>query len=156
MAVAERLKTYLDDQDIEHEVLLHPHTGSSMETAEAAHISGERLAKAVVVRDEEGYLMVVIPSTHHVDLNVLHRQLGRLVGLATEAELARLFPDCEPGAVPALGVAYGLETVWDRALAEEPEIYFEGGDHELAVRVDGGQFRRLMGDAQQGRFSHHL
>lgn len=37
-----------------------------------------------------------------------------------------IFHDCEPGAVTALGAAYGLKVVLDDSLASEPEIYFEG------------------------------
>jgi Ala-tRNA(Pro) deacylase len=156
MPVAETLRNYLGSHGVNYEVVLHQHTGSSMETAEAAHIPGERLAKAVLVEDDNGYLMVIVPSTHHVDLGILHKALERPLGLATEAELAELFPDCEPGAIPALGPAYGIAAVWDSALAQEPEVYFEGGDHELVIRVSSEQFRQLLADAPQGRFSHHL
>lgn len=156
MPVAETLKTYLDSRGIDHEVVLHPHTDSSMKTAEAAHIPGKRLAKAVVLEDEQGYVMVVAPSVHHIDLGVLHKQLGRRLGLAIESELPNLFPDCEPGAVPALGEAYGIETLWDSALAEEPEIYLEGGDHQLLVRISAEHLQKLLSAVRQGRFSHHL
>ncbi len=156
MPVAQTLRNYLSSHGVDYEIVRHQHTGSSMETAEAAHIPGERLAKAVLVEDDNGYLMVIVPSTHHVDLGVLHKTFERPLGLATEAELTKLFPDCEPGAMPALGQAYGIATVWDSALANEPEIYLEGGDHELVIRVSGERFRQLLADAPQGRFSHHL
>lgn len=156
MPVAKTLRNYLTSHGVNYEIVRHPHTGSSMETAQATHISGERLAKAVLVEDDTGYLMVIVPSIHHVDLGVLHKTLERPLGLATEAELAKLFPDCEPGAIPALGPAYGIATVWDSALAQEPEIYLEGGDHEVVIRISGEQFRKLLADAPQGSFSHHL
>ena len=57
MPVAEKLKTFLDLRGIDHEVLVHPLTHSSMETAQAAHIKGRKLAKGVVVRDDRGYLL---------------------------------------------------------------------------------------------------
>jgi Ala-tRNA(Pro) deacylase len=156
MAIASKLKNYLLSQGVDYKVSFHSHTGSSMETAQTAHIPGKQLAKAVVVKDEQGYLMVVIPSAYHVDLGALHRELQRPLGLATEAELKELFPDCETGAIPALGPAYGMETVWDRTLSAEPEIYFEGGDHEMVIQVSGEQFRRLMRAARPGQFSRHL
>jgi prolyl-tRNA editing enzyme YbaK/EbsC (Cys-tRNA(Pro) deacylase) len=55
--------------------------------------------------------------------------------LATEAKLKYLLKDCEPGAVPPLGAAYGLETVWDDSLLEQSDTYFEAGDHETLVHM---------------------
>ena len=149
MPVSEKLKTYLDLRNIDHEVLVHPLTHSSMETAQAARIKGRKLAKGVVVRDERGYLLVVLPAAKHVDLDALNAQLDRQLQLVPEAELNALFPDCRPGAIPAIGQPYGLDTAWDSALADEEEIYFEAGDHEIAVRVNGEQFRRLLADARR-------
>jgi len=156
MAIADTLRDYLDNHSVAYEVVRHPRSGSSMETAEFAHIPGGRLAKALVLKDTEGYLMVVIPAVHHVELGTLHKSLGRELRFVPETELAELFPDCAVGAVPALGPAYGLETVWDSALIHEAEIYFEGGDHETAVKLTSDQFRRLMTGERQGRFSHHF
>jgi Ala-tRNA(Pro) deacylase len=149
MPIAEKLKTFLDLQNIDHEVLVHPLTHSSMETAQSAHIKGRKLAKGVVVRDERGCLLVVLPATKHLNLDMLGAQLDRRLQLVPESALAALFPDCRPGAIPALGEPYGLDAVWDSALAAEDEIYFEAGDHEIAVRVSGKQFQQLLANARQ-------
>ena len=42
----------LADQGIDYEVVSHRHTLSSSQTAQACHVSGDCLAKAVVVKDE--------------------------------------------------------------------------------------------------------
>ena len=34
--------------------------------------------------------------------------------------------DCEPGAVPPLGAAYGLDVVVDDSLTDHSDVYFEG------------------------------
>ena len=73
--------------------------------------------------------------------------------LATEEEAAGLFADCEAGAIPALGTAYGIETMLDESLDDEPVLYFEAGDHEHLVRLDSGAFFRLLGDCRRGQFS---
>ena len=49
--------------------------------------------------------------------------------MANEEQIETLFIDCEPGAVPALGAAYGLKVIVDDSLAKEPEVFLEGGDH---------------------------
>jgi Ala-tRNA(Pro) deacylase len=68
------------------------------------------------------------------------------VGLASEEEIAELFPDCEAGAVPAMAEAYGLECMVDESLDELKDVYIEGGDHRSVVHLKGRQFRKLMKD----------
>lgn len=156
MAIAARLQAYLAQQGINFDVVAHSHTGSSTETAQAAHIPGDRIAKAVMVEDEAGYVMVVIPSTHRLQLGRLHKALGRELGLATESELTALFQDCERGAIPPVGGAYGIETVVDEALMNQPDLYLEAGDHEQLIHLSGDQFRTLMRNAPNEQYSEHV
>ena len=109
MGMAAKLESYLTRMGLEYELLEHPYSNTSMMTARQAHIHGDQLAKGVVLEDEEGYLLAVIPSTHRLQLGVLHNMTHRRLGLATERELGSLFEDCELGAVPAAGDAYGSE-----------------------------------------------
>ncbi|MEJ2693328.1 MAG: YbaK/EbsC family protein [Candidatus Thiodiazotropha sp.] len=148
MSIADTVKNYMEGQSVPYEVISHRHTHSSGESAGAAHIESDHLAKAVIVKEDDDYLMVVVPSDYRVHLGKLHRLLGRSVGLATESELGQLFPDCEGGAIPPLGVAYRLITLVDSALLSQREIYFESGDHEHLIKVSGEQFTHLLGDAE--------
>ena len=155
MAIASTVSNYLAEHDVAYDVLTHPHTATSGESAQAAHVPGTRLAKSVVLEDEQGYLMVVLPSNRQINLGELHRQLNRNLGLATEGELGSLFNDCEIGALPAMGPAYGMETVVDDELAEQSDIYFEAGDHEQLIHVSAETFQTLLGEsARHDRFSH--
>ena len=152
-----RIQDYLAQESIAYEVVAHPHTRTNMQTAAAARVPGERLAKGVVVEDDQGYVLAVLPSTHHLQLGVLGRQLHRhQVRLATEADLSGLFGDCELGAVPPIGAAYGLPMVVEEDLAAQPEIFFEVGDHEHLIHLTQGEFARLFANAPQGHFSRHM
>ena len=79
MAVAPTVQRYLTDEEVPFKVLSHPLTQTSSETAHASHISGDRIAKAVLLRDGDGYLLAVVPATHHVRLELVDRWLGRSV-----------------------------------------------------------------------------
>lgn len=157
MAMAETLTRYLQAQDASYDLLHHAHTATSMEAAQAAHIPGDQLAKTVLLEDDGGYLVAVLPATHRIDLGELHRQLNRQLGLATESEMSQLFMDCELGAVPPIGPAYGIDTIVDDSLAEQIEVYFDAGDHEQLVHVSGETFSNLLGnDVAYASFSHHV
>jgi len=147
MSIANTVKDYLAGNSVDYELITHAHSHSSRDSANAAHVTFKHLAKAVIVKEDETFLMIVVPSDHHVHLGRLHHLLGQDVGLATEQELVSLFPDCEGGAIPPLGSAYRLKTLVDSSLLEQPEVFFESGDHEHLVKVTGEQFSRLLRDA---------
>ena len=65
----------------------------------------------------------------------------------------RFFPDCQPGALPPFGAAYGLPTLVDRSLETLPVIFFEAGDHETLVRMDGQVFLGLLQGATLGEIA---
>jgi Ala-tRNA(Pro) deacylase len=156
MAIASTVSKYLAEYDVPYDVMGHTHTATSAESAAVSHVPGNRLAKSVVLEDDEGYLMVVLPASRRLDLSELQRQLKRNLELASEYELGNLFSDCEIGALPAIGPAYGLETLVDDAIAEQPEIYFEAGDHEQLIHVSAEVFETLMGETiRHGNFSHY-
>lgn len=156
MAIAQTLKTFLDGHGVEYEVVKHSHTPSANRSAEAAHVPGDTIAKAVVLENAGHHLVAALPATRRLKLGRLHQTLGEHVGLATEAEMAELFPDCERGAVPALGSAYGMETLLDDTLANQDDIYIEGGDHESLIHLSGEAFRRVLGRVRHGDFSAHI
>ena len=155
MTIAASVYDYLSHEGIRYDMLLHPNTQDSAHSAQAAHVPGDRLAKCVVLEDENGYLMAVLPASHRLDLQAVREELNRPVELATEREIIALFSDCEPGAVPPLAPAYGFDAVVDQSLGDLPDVYFEAGDHESLVHVSGSDFMRLMSDAPHRHISHH-
>jgi Ala-tRNA(Pro) deacylase len=89
-----------------------------------------------------------------VGVETLSRRLGRELQLVDENRIAPIFKDCDVGAIPPLGPAYGMETVVDDRLVGQREVYFEAGDHEDLVCVSGEQFLALLKEAQHAAFSH--
>ncbi len=156
MAIASRVEDYLLERGVTYDVITHPHSNNSMQTAQFAHVRGDRVAKSVVLEDDSGFVMAVLPSTCHVRLGLLSRQFNRNLRLATEHELSDLFADCELGAIPAVGLAYGMTTVVDDSLAAEPEIFFEAGDHEKLIRLKRDDFGALMQHAEHARFATRI
>jgi Ala-tRNA(Pro) deacylase len=153
MAIAPRLKWFLDARGVPYEVLHHPPTHSSHETARSARVAPRQLAKPVLLEDALGYVLAVVPASHRVDLRRLGMQLHRDLELATEGEVASLFPDCDRGAMPPVGSAYRIATVYDDALTETDEVWFEAGDHEDVVRMRTSTFLALLAGCLHGRFS---
>jgi Ala-tRNA(Pro) deacylase len=152
MTIAVRLCGFMTDHHIQYELCSHPYSHSSAETARLAHVPMDRLAKSVVLEDDDGYVIAVLPANRRVHLGELRRLLDRHLHLASEADLVRLFDDCTPGAVPPVGQAYGLPTIMEESLTEAPEVYFEAGDHTALVHLSPDQFLSLMQGAVRTHF----
>lgn len=152
--IPSRLSSYLAQRDIQYDVCAHQHSSTSAQSARTANVPAHELAKSVIVEDDEGCLMAVVPADRMVRLRELSRMLGRShLRLADEDRITELFTDCERGAVPALGMAWGLDTVVDEELESCPTVYIEGGDHERLLRMSHAQFHALMVPARHGQFT---
>jgi Ala-tRNA(Pro) deacylase len=151
MGIAITLAQYLMERGVPYDVIEHPHTQTASQSAAASRVPPDRIAKAVVLKGEDGFMLAVLPASRHIQFGELRKELGRDVDIAKEEQIETLFVDCESGAVPALGGAYGLKVIVDESLANQPEMYLEGGDHSSLVHISGAAFRELLADAQHPR-----
>ena len=156
MGVATTLQDYLESRGIAYEVVEHPHTDSAMRAAEAAHVPGDQVAKPVLLGDDHSYLLAVIPATHRLELDRLNQMMARSLEMLPEDEIEATFSDCEKGAIPAIGEAYGVDVVVDPSLMHLADVYFESGDHEHLIHMHGEDFRGLMEHVPRAHVSHHL
>ncbi len=155
MAIPETVKSFLDQNKIGYELVPHPKTYSSKESAAAADIREDHIAKAVILEDSQGIVMAVIPGDAWVKFHAINSELNRTLELASEEVSKEIFQDCAIGAIPPFGFAYGLETVVvDEELTSLANVYFEAGDHKNLVHVSGESFKRLQSGARHGYFSH--
>lgn len=140
-----RLAETLTREGVRFEVVNHREVYTAQERAAACHITGRHLTKVVMVRDGDWFAIAVLPATGYLDLPELRRVTGRpRLTLATEAEFARLFPDCEVGAMPPFGHLYGgIPVFLDRTVAQQSELIFEGGTHHEEVRIPMGAYLKL-------------
>ncbi len=153
MSISHRLTDYLDGQGTEYEICEHEPSRTSAETARSAHVPPGQLAKSVLLEDDSGCMLAVVPSDKSVMLGQLSEMLGRKrLHLCDEQRIASMFDDCVPGAVPPVGMAWGVETIVDDELDASDVVYLEGGDHERLLRMSAEQFRELMSPALHGHF----
>lgn len=153
MNALHKIERFLDDHLIPFDIIVHPHTHTSAETARAAGIDAGRLAKGVLLEGHDCQLVAMIPADQEIHLGKLGLDHGVEFSLADEKSVAALFSDCEPGVIPGLPNAWGVEIVWDDALMAKPDIYLEAGDHERLVHVETRYLREMFDDAPHCRFT---
>ena len=144
MTIAKRLTSFLEQHNIDYDVVSHPYSEGAVNTAHSACIPTRAMAKAVVLQDELGLLMATLPASHKLMLKWLNQSLDRRLKLVEEDFLQKLFSDCEPGAIPAMGQAWGIQTACDSDLDTVTDIYIEAGNHRELVRMHRTEFQKLM------------
>lgn len=126
-------------------MLDHRQAFTAQEVAAAQHVSGKDLAKVVMLRRGDEFIMAVLRAPDRVDLDHVRTLLkGSDLRLATEQEFAGLFPSCEPGAMPPFGNLYGLPVWVDETLAEDAGIVFNAGTHTQTVKMGYADFAHLV------------
>ncbi len=145
MAVLPRLQKFLEKNNVSYTHHVHPAVYTAREVASVENLPEHQVAKAVVFSGNEGYGMAVLPADYVVEMQELRAALGlKRVRLATEKELAELFPDCELGAMPPFGVLYELPTHLESSLADEEKIAFNAGTHRDVIYLRMADYKRLV------------
>ena len=128
---------FLEREDIPYEVVEHERTQTAVAEARAAGVPAADVAKTIVLRDDEGLRLAVIPASERLDMHKLNQALAsRGLRLLTEREIAKEFDEFEVGAVPPFGSMFDALELVDARLLEHDRILCGGGDHEHAVLVD--------------------
>jgi Ala-tRNA(Pro) deacylase len=141
----ERLTSYLDQQQVPYRHTTHPLAFTAREVARAEHMPERKLAKTIVFLADDRYGMAVLPADSLVDMQELRLVLDMpRLRLATEKELAALFPDCEVGAMPPLGALFDMPVYIDYSLTHEDEIAFNASTHRDVIHMKYVDFANVV------------
>ena len=142
---AKKLKEFLDNNKIKYTAIKHSPAYTAQEIAARSHISGQDMAKTVIVKINGKMAMTVLPASYKIDFEALMNVTGSAnVDLASEEEFKYMFPDCEIGAMPPFGNLYDLDVYVTKTLAEDEEISFNAGTHSELVHMKYKDFERLV------------
>jgi Ala-tRNA(Pro) deacylase len=142
---SQNLTRYLNDHRVKYTTITHTPAYTAQEIAAAAHVSGMKLAKSVVVKIDGKLCIFVEPANYKVNLKALQVQLGaHSVELAHEYEFEDTFPGCETGAVPPIGELFDVDVYVDDVIKYQDEIAFSAGNHSELVTMRYSDFEKLV------------
>ena len=146
MAIAQNLRNYLHSQDINFDVVFHPHCDSAFNSAKAAHIDLGQLAKAVMLHnaDHDRIIMAIVPANRQLQLRAISDLMYDHYELLSSKDIAAIFNDCSAGVVPSLGSAYDIEMIVDANSLGGGDVFIEAGDHESLIRLKQEDFQSLV------------
>ncbi|HEY4708197.1 MAG TPA: YbaK/EbsC family protein [Thermodesulfobacteriota bacterium] len=143
--IPKRIENALHERHVWYKELVHPEAYTAQEIAATLHVKGKELAKPVMVLSDGKLVMAVLPATWKVNFGKLKKVLGKKdVRLAREEEFKAMFPDCETGAEPPFGNLYDVQTLVDRSLTQDENIYFNAGTHYEAVEMKYKDFEEMV------------
>ena len=138
------LVKYLKSHKVKFQLRHHPARFTAQEVAAAEHITGEEVAKVVIVKADDRFAMFVLPATHIVEMPKVKALLkAKDVRLASETEMAQLCPGCEVGAMPPFGAEFDMDTYVEAHLAADEEILIPAATHEDSILMAWKDYARL-------------
>jgi Ala-tRNA(Pro) deacylase len=145
MTGKERLESFLREQRVPFESQQHPVAFTAQDVAASEHIPTMMMAKVAIAFADAHLVMLVLPSSHRVDLARVGRAIGATDAyLAGEREIAVAFPDCDVGAMPPFGNLYNIPVYVDRRLVEDNTIVFQAGTHTATISIKYADYARVV------------
>jgi Ala-tRNA(Pro) deacylase len=145
MAIPATIERFLSDHHVPFTPVPHRPAFTAQEEAAVTHTPGRAWAKTLVCLADHLPILVVLPADRFVDERRLREVTGASdVRLATEQEIAEMYPGIEVGALPPLGPLYAQRVYIDSMLVGQPEIAFHAGTHTDAVRMHTEDFISLV------------
>lgn len=119
-------------------------------------VSAANTARVVFLKDSIGKIQVVVPGNRLLDLNQLAHQFGRQFIALSPEELMRMKQALGLDDFPALPQLTRIESLVDRSLLDQDELYIQSGRNRTWLRLPSDQFRALTKHSLVGHFSSPL
>ena len=146
----------LDNEHVQYKVCLHTPAYTAQQMAQKEHVSGDNVAKPVIVNADGQDYMCVLPACCLIDFDALKSILqAQSIVLIDESRLKTIFPDCQIGAEPPFGSFYGMPTIMDDRLEKDEFIVFQSRSHEKAIRMDMDSYLKIE-QPRIASFSYHV
>jgi Ala-tRNA(Pro) deacylase len=142
--VTDRVEALLREAGVEFRLYSHAPVFTSAEAARVRGTTPEEGAKALLMKADAHFYLVVISGVLRVDNKALRRLLGvHGARFATAEELLQL-TGCRPGAVPPFGNLFGLPVLMDESLRRCEQVSFNAGSNSWSVTMRREDLERLI------------
>ncbi|MBV9124580.1 MAG: hypothetical protein JO112_14580 [Planctomycetes bacterium] len=142
-SVFQRLHDWLTTAGIPFTILHHEPVFTSEQAAAVRGTTLSSGAKALVVKSGDRFVLLVLPADRKLDNRKAREGLGvKPLRFATKEEVLHL-TGLQPGSIPPFGSLFGLPAYCDPALAQNPSINFNAGDHAVSMQMAYADYLNL-------------
>lgn len=153
MWIVKSVKQYLINQGIKFRVRQLPPFRDLAEAQRGGLLEEGSVVKTVLLHDDFGLIMVVLPAQNALDVPRLRQLLKRELAIVEEREHQHLLKGMHPHFTPPLCSAYGIKSIVDEEIIGHPRIFFPAGDNTHLIETDLQNFHLL---AQNATFLHGI
>ena len=133
--VLQRLTSNLNERGILYKKSEHEPVFTSAEAAAIRGVSLHSGAKALILKVDARFLMVVLPADLSLDSGLARTVLdSRKIRFADKEEVLQI-TGLAPGSIPPFGRLFGLSTYCDDRLADNEQINFNAGSHSVSIQM---------------------
>lgn len=155
MNIPDSVRSYLDQQQLAYQLLTYPPNTALGQVGEMLSLSYRRLMRAVLLQDQNGPLMAILPYSHILDFSLLCQFREVEPEPLYGAENQKFFQSrgCKGDSRPPLPGAFGIPALVDSSLPGEGDVYFESGSGDSLIKMTGRDFSNLLALACWGTFA---
>ncbi len=133
--IFERIKEIVDENKVTYQLQEHPPAYTSEQSAAYRKEPLKIGAKAMVLKTDTEFVMLVIPGDRKIDSTAVKRIFRtKNLRFASKEELMQI-TGLVPGAIPPFGSLFNTPMLVDKALLEEEYLAFNAGSLEKSIKM---------------------
>ncbi|KYK24245.1 hypothetical protein AYK26_06935 [Euryarchaeota archaeon SM23-78] len=144
MTAFDKIKAFLDENNVSYEFKKHEPVRTS---EEAAAVRGDDIkigAKAMILKADNKFVMLVLSAAKRIDSKRVKEILNvKSLRFATPDEVMEK-TGCEPGGVPPFANVFGLDLLVDKSITQNEFMAFNAGERTKSLKIKTQDYLRLL------------
>ena len=144
MSAFEKLKSFLDENKVSYEYKEHEEVRTSEEAAKARGEDIKIGAKAMILKCDDKFIMLVLSAAKKIDSKRVKEILNvKSLRFATPEEVEHL-TGCVPGGVPPFANIFGIDLIVDKTIQMNEFMAFNAGERTKSLKLKTADYLRLL------------
>lgn len=138
------IRKFLEENHISYEYKEHEEVRTSEEAAKARGEDIKIGAKAMILKADDKFVMLVLSSAKKIDSKKVKQMLdAESLRFATPEEVTQL-TGCIPGGVPPFANIFGLELIVDMTIPQNEYMAFNAGERTKSLKLKTEDYLKLL------------
>lgn len=144
MPIPKTVEAYLRKANKKFEQISHKTVYTGYDLAQTLKRKLHEVGKALLVKADKAYVLVVLPASKRLDLGKLKKALNaKSISLVPEKAMNTLMSASKTAAITAFGGLHKIQTVVDRGLLRTKDVFLQAGNFTDSVRMKVKDFVKL-------------
>jgi len=144
MIAFQKIKTFLDENHISYEYKEHEEVHTSEEAAKARGEDIKIGAKAMILKADDKFVMLVLSAAKKIDSRRVKEILSaKSLRFATPEEVMQL-TGCLPGGVPPFANIFSLDFIVDKTIVANEFMAFNAGERTKSLKIKTKDYLELL------------